>query len=91
MDTYIGTYLGTILSWFSHRNFGFVRLDNPVEGLPLEVFVHASDAPNQVLGKDVRISFEIGRFGGKPKAVNVKTVVGYSASPSPINGKAVIS
>lgn len=69
---------GTIISWFDRRNYGFVKPDVPVEGLPPEVFVHGSDVLNpkylQSPIANTRVSFELGKFGGRTKAVNVTVV-----------------
>ena len=59
---------GKIITWFDHRGFGFVRPDDS----PTEVFVHISDVSNpDLLAVNTRISFELGKFGGRPKAVRV--------------------
>ena len=73
-------YFGSIISWFPRRNFGFVKFDIPLTALPDELFVHSSDDPNQTLAKDVRVSFQIGQFGGRHKAINVRCDVGYTVS-----------
>jgi cold shock CspA family protein len=67
--------LGTLVSWFNPRSYGFIRPDSPVAGLPVEIFAHISDMPNrQPLPKDTRVSFEIGTFGGRTKAINIVEV-----------------
>jgi cold shock CspA family protein len=65
--------LGTVVSWFETRNFGFIRPDLPIPGETVEIFVHLSDA-GQPLLKDSRVQFEIGKFGGRTKAVNVQVI-----------------
>jgi cold shock CspA family protein len=67
--------LGTLVSWFNPRSYGFIRPDSPVAGLPVEIFVHISDMPNRrPLPKDTRVFFEIGTFGGRTKAIKVTEV-----------------
>ena len=67
--------LGTIVSWFNIRSYGFIRPDSPVAGLPVEIFAHLSDMPNrQPLPKDTRVSFEVGVFGGRTKAIKIVAV-----------------
>ena len=83
----ITTHYGSVITWFPQRNFGFIKFDVPVAGLPEEIFVHKSDAPPQTLVKDARVSFEIGKFGGRLKAFNVKGDAGYTAI-DPVSGGA---
>lgn len=78
------TLYGSVVSWFPARSYGFIKFDIPVTGLPEEMFVHGSDAPHEALAKDVRVSFEIGKFGGRYKAINVKSCVGYTVSDSEV-------
>jgi cold shock CspA family protein len=66
---------GVIVSWFAPRNYGFIRPDNPIPGCDMELFFHISDVPNSdPLPKNIRVSFEIGLFGGRRKAVRIKPV-----------------
>ncbi len=66
---------GTTVSWFDRRNYGFILPDVPIAGLPAEIFVHGSDVvPPHNLPPNTRVSFEIGKFGGRTKAVNVTVV-----------------
>lgn len=66
---------GTIVSWFEPRAYGFIRPDSPIAGGPVEIFAHISDMPNrQPLPKDTRVSFELGIFGGRTKAINIVAV-----------------
>ncbi len=67
--------LGTIVSWFDHRGYGFIRPDVPVADMPVEIFIHISDTPDQQpLLTNARVSFDIGKFGGRTKAINVQVV-----------------
>lgn len=69
--------LGTIVSWFDHRGYGFIRPDSPIADAPVEIFIHISDTPDQQpLAVNTRVNFEIGKFGGRTKAVSVMMVVG---------------
>jgi cold shock CspA family protein len=66
---------GVIVSWFDVRNFGFIKLDNPVAYADSEVFAHRSDFPNaEPLPKFSRVSFELRQFNGRYKAHNVRAV-----------------
>ena len=68
-------YEGTIISWFKPRNYGFLKPDNPVPGCDVELFFHVSDIFNsKPLPKNIRVTFEIGLFGGRRKAIKVKPV-----------------
>jgi cold shock CspA family protein len=64
--------LGTIVTWFEKRNYGFIRPDDLADE---EIFVHGTDTPNrQPLLRDTRVSFEFGKFGGRIKAVKIVIV-----------------
>jgi cold shock CspA family protein len=67
--------IGTIVSWFPTRGFGFIRPDDPTDDLPIEIFAHKADTPNsQPLNPSTRVSFEIGKFDGRTKAVKIVVV-----------------
>jgi cold shock CspA family protein len=60
---------GTLISWFKHRNYGFIRPELTDD----EIFCHITDLPNnEPLPKNTRVKFEIGNFGGRRKAINVE-------------------
>jgi cold shock CspA family protein len=60
---------GVIITWFQNRRFGFIRTENS----ETELFVHASDFPDKrPFPKGTRVKFQIGMFGGRPKAVRVE-------------------
>jgi cold shock CspA family protein len=62
---------GTIVTWFERRGFGFVKPDDS----PTELFIHISDVPKrESLPINTRISYEIGSFGGKQKAVQIRVL-----------------
>lgn len=63
---------GTIVSWFEHRGFGFIRRDDSSD---TEVFLHVVDCPNrQPLPTSTRVSFNFGMFGGREKAIDVQVL-----------------
>jgi cold shock CspA family protein len=78
------TRFGIIVSWFPARSYGFIRFDSPVVGMPDKIFLHGSDVPNQELSRGLHVSFEIGKFGGKYKAINVKPAPLASIDPSAV-------
>ena len=60
---------GFIVTWFHNRNFGFIRTENSDK----ELFAHASDFPDgKPIPKGTRVKFQIGMFGGRPKAIKVE-------------------
>jgi len=60
---------GILISWFKHRGYGFIRPENSDD----EIFVHITDLPNkQPLEKNTRVTFELGQFGGRTKAIDVR-------------------
>ena len=65
---------GIIITWFRTRRFGFIRADNS----DVELFVHASDflPDGEPFPKGTRVKFEVGMFGGRPKAIKVEVANG---------------
>jgi cold shock CspA family protein len=63
---------GILITWFRNRRFGFIRTENS----DTEIFVHASDfLPNrEPFPKGTRVKFEVGLFGGRPKAIKVEAI-----------------
>jgi cold shock CspA family protein len=62
---------GTIVTWFDRRGFGFLRPDDS----PTEIFVHVSDVAERAsLQINDRVSYELGSFGGRPKATKVQVL-----------------
>ena len=61
---------GVIITWFRTRRFGFIR----TEDSDTEIFVHASDflPDGEPFPKGTRVKFEVGKFGGRPKAIRVE-------------------
>ena len=61
---------GNIVTWFPNRRFGFIRTDNS----DTELFVHASDflPDGEPFPKGTRVKFQVGMFGGRPKAIKVE-------------------
>lgn len=80
----VTTYFGYLTTWFPARSYGFLRMSPPVVGLPVELFVHGTDAPNQALGKGLSVSFEVGHFAGKYKAINVKLIPVVGIDPTAV-------
>lgn len=62
---------GIIISWFKYRSYGFIRPELTDD----EIFVHVVDLPNkEPLPKGTRVKFELGQFGGRRKAINVRVL-----------------
>jgi cold shock CspA family protein len=61
----------TVVRWFEQRNFGFIQPDTE----PKELFVYLTDTANQQpLPRNARVTYEIGHFGGRAKAIKVAVV-----------------
>lgn len=63
---------GLVVTWVRNRGFGFIRPD----GCDDELFVHRIDLTpiQQSLLVNTRVTFDIGVYGGRKKAVNVRAV-----------------
>jgi cold shock CspA family protein len=67
-------YTGTLISFFSGRNYGFITADKPIPGVKAEIFIHGSDVADGTplpLIKNTRVQFQLAEFNGKMKAVKV--------------------
>ena len=61
---------GIIVSWIERKKFGFIL---PDDSNGEEIFLHISDCPNgQPVTVNTRVSFELGTYGGRKKAVRVE-------------------
>ena len=68
---------GTVVSAFERRSFSFIQVDSSGE----EIFAHISDYPNRaLLPAGTRVEFEVGEHAGKPKAINIRPLVGKESA-----------
>jgi cold shock CspA family protein len=64
---------GLIVTWLDRKKFGFIRPDGSDE----EIFLHISDLPDrESIPVNTRVSFDLGVYGGRKKAINVEVAEG---------------
>jgi cold shock CspA family protein len=62
---------GLVVDWIDRKKFGFILPD----GSDSEIFIHITDCPGrQPLAVNTRVSFELGAYGGRKKATQVRVI-----------------